>query len=80
MKPVLLLCLICFSAPVLVIGQMSIPAIVVAEFPVDGAITFVAIHPDGTTTDLGALPPEFRLSTYQTPTADDWEIRDPAMI
>lgn len=79
-KPVLLLCLICFSAPVLVIGQTSTPAIVVAEFPRDGAITFVAIHPDGTTTDLGALPPEFRLSTYQTYTADDWDVRDPARI
>src|SRR5690606_34552587 len=66
--------------PVTVFGQSDIQRIVVAQFPEDGNITFIAIHADGTTTPLGELPSEFRLPDYQQFSENDLLLTVPESI
>lgn len=56
----LVLCFV-FAASGAITAQSDEPSIVVAQFPDDGPITFLAIYADGTTSELGTLPTEFQI-------------------
>lgn len=74
----IMLLLLTIAAPAA--AQPGAPPIVVLQFLFEDAIRFQAVSPDGTITNLGALPPEIRLSNVQDFTADDWYLQSPDNI